>query len=894
MSTTRTRLAACAAVLSTTLLGASAAQAAELPDPLARGPFAPTVFNADAGNQPGTASQTGNDENRQFRVGTVTLQEPNATGGPATGGNASATLQVRGSLTYPSDKATPSPLLVLVHGNHGSCRSGDGGTAPDCTVFERNDLGYQYLAENLASNGYAVASLDQDQLIRFQDGAAGKGMHQRRLLIAALLDGLYDANAGAVPFDEDHNLGATLVGKLDMDRIGLMGHSRGGDATTSFLDFNRTRPEPGRRYNIRASIAVAPVDYERRSPFGTNFLSLLPACDGDVSNLQGARFFERGQYASPGDPFPKVQQYLLGANHNYFNSVWSADNDDSRTEDPACGPFAETADTSLRLSGGLTTGVSLVDSSRPSLLGTYSRSNTANPTQENNYFSGDPLLMGDQEKAGLAMMSEFFRRYVGDELAFEPYLTGELNSLGDGKNLPESACPTSPTGTRLPCEQYLQTDYFAGAGERMDVIRPEPDTPLSESAVGTALSGSGFANPFTDDGGVSPKPDTTPGGYDWCNPEPQQFSTSQLGINGYPTAEKSCPLPAAIGSIGGQGSGRRENAPVNESYGLQMALAWEDPLATTGKPARLETRIPEGDGDVSGLKALALGAAVNYFDPRNPGRTLEATYTPSLATQHFQVALTDATGTTATVDAGARRYGTALQPTTGNVSARVHIVLNQVRVPLEDFAAQGLDLTSVRKVALVFGAAGMTSTGSVQVADVRFQERAPTGAARVPDPNPASFIAAAVRREETPDYPDVVTVGRSAPSATVCADTTAPVAKLAKLRVKGGKLALRGLVSDRGCAASTTRKAKAGKVRLVQVKVTKATGKKGTCRFVKPNGKLSRPLPCRSSVALAARGTRRWSLKVGRLTRGAYAVTVSAVDASGNVATGRTRTLKVR
>ncbi len=905
MRTTRSTLVAIATAMS--LLSAGAAQAADLPDPMARGPFGVTVFNADAGTQPptgptgasGPTGATGNNENRQFRVGTVALQEPNSNGGAATGSNSAVTLQVRGVLTYPANKTTPSPLIVLVHGNHGSCRQTDGGSLsaanPNCTYFERNDLGYQYLAENLASNGYVVASLNQDQMIYFQDGTA-RGMHQRRLLMAALLDGLYDANAGPVPLDADHNLGSTLVGKVDMDRIGLMGHSRGGDATTSFLDFNRTRPAPGRRYNIRASIAVAPVDYERRAPSGTNFLSLLPACDGDVSNLQGARFFERSQYQLEDDPFPKVQQYLLGANHNYFNSVWSADNDDQTGTDLACGPTATTAASSLRLSGGTSLGVSLSAGSRNSLLGTYSRSNTSAlnaqgqlvqgyPNQVNNYFSGDPALMGDQEKAGLAMMSEFFRRYVGGEKAFEPYLTGELNSVGDGKNLPATACPTSPTGTRLPCEQYLQTDYFAGSGERLDVIRPEPDDPLGLSAVGTALQGSGFANPFTDDGGVSPKPGTTAEGYDWCNPEPDQFAPSNLGVQGYPTAEKACPLPA-VGAVGGQAS-NRENSPVNMSYGLQMALAWENPLATSGKPAVLETRLPQASGDVSGMKALALGTAVNFFDPRNTGRTPEATYTPSLATQHFQIALTDASGKVATVDAGARRYGTALQPATGNTNARVHIVLNQVRVPLEDFAAQGVDLKTVRKVALVFGAQGMPATGSVQVSDVRFQEAATAAA----DPNPGVLIAAAPRAAPSAANPDVVTLAapgaaRAAAPGQACVDTIAPTTRVLGLGVKGRRLALRGSAADRGCSAG---------VKLVQVKLTKRAAKAGRCRFVQGSGKLGKVLPCGSPVALVARGTRAWSVKLGgKLEKGRYLLTVSAVDAAGNKRSAAARTLVVR
>jgi hypothetical protein len=85
---------------------------------------------------------------------------------------------------------------------------------------------------------------------------------------------------------------------------------------------------------------VAPVDYERRAPYGMPYMTVLPFCDGDVSNLQGARFFERSQYIAPNDPFPRIQVSLLGANHNFFNSVWSADNDDQTVADSACGPNA--------------------------------------------------------------------------------------------------------------------------------------------------------------------------------------------------------------------------------------------------------------------------------------------------------------------------------------------------------------------------------------------------------------------------------------------------------------------------------------------------------------------------------------------------------------------------
>ena len=253
----------------------------------------------------------------------------------------------------PEGKPGKSPLIFLVHGNHGSC---DTGTGPNCTIFKRNDEGYAYLGENLASWGYTVFSLDQDELISRQDGSFGKGMHARRLLMMAALDKLKEASEGAVTETEDSNVAGRLAGNLDMTRIGLMGHSRGGDAVSSFLDYDRSRPV-GDRYPIRAVISLAPVDYERHSPIGVPFMSIVGSCDGDVSNLQGARLYERSQYQD-GDPYPRYQVVQVGGNHDAYNTVWQADGDDSGQADAACHPAATHAGAT-----GKVTGSKLVDNS---------------------------------------------------------------------------------------------------------------------------------------------------------------------------------------------------------------------------------------------------------------------------------------------------------------------------------------------------------------------------------------------------------------------------------------------------------------------------------------------------------------------------------------------------
>jgi hypothetical protein len=738
---------AAAAATPQTSTAAVAADEPVLPDPMDRGDYTPQTI-------------------QEVKLGTAALQEPASDGSAPspTGVSAAENLEIRGALYYPdfAQRTEPSPLIVLVHGNHGSCDvAASGTTTPTCSVYKRNEAGYAYLGENLASWGYTVFSLSQDQLMMRQDNPKGKGMHQRRLLIAAALDALSAAHAGTLADGPSVTPGIsdTLGGHLDLTRIGLMGHSRGGDAVTSFMDYNRIRTD-GPRYPLRGVISLAPVDYERKAPYGTPYMTILPFCDGDVSNLQGARFYERSQYIDGTDPFPRIQSSQLGAIHNWYNTVWYADGgaDGQANNDAACGnsaPFVGTAATGAAATRNVNVhphNIRLSGSANPqpiTLVGNGDATGSQSTDKTNNYvidnrdtynplvntkISGDPARMGDQEKIGLATMAAFFRRYVGGEGAFEPYMTGELSDTASHQQIPDTACPTSTSGTRIGCEEYVSTSYFPSADQRVDVIRPEIENPLGLNALGGSLSGSGFANPYQDNGGVSPKPATTTGGYDWCNPEPDHFAPAQLGLSTQPTGAKACPLPGKA-DLGGQ-NGTRENSPVNHSYGRQLALAWE-----SGSAASLTAEIPAASADVSGLKALAMGADVNFFDARNPGAdnrgdntqvgaNADATwpnekptsYDPASTTQDFLIVLKDTSGKEASVHAGDERWGNALHMSTGTNTPNTHIVLDQIRVPLTEFAAQGVDLTKLDAVELRFGEDGTPESGSIQLADVRFQE----------------------------------------------------------------------------------------------------------------------------------------------------------------------------
>ena len=134
--------------------------------------------------------------------------------------------------------------------------------------------------------------------------------------------------------------------------------------------------------------------------------------------------------------------------------------------------------------------------------------------------------------------------------------------------------------------------------------------------------------------------------------------------------------------------------------------------------------IPAKDGNVSDYRALYLSTAVNFFDPRNPPRGTLGIENPLYAPQNFTIAVTDAEGHEATVEAGNPDFGTALQQTLGNTSDRVHVILQDLRVPLAEFSKQGVNLTKLRKLELRFGEEGMPSSGSIELSNIRFEQPA--------------------------------------------------------------------------------------------------------------------------------------------------------------------------
>src|SRR5262249_38805170 len=165
-------------------------------------------------------------------------------------------VELRADVHYPTDlSAGPFPLILFLHGNHSTCYRGDRDRyewpcRPGWTPIP-NYEGYDYVARRLASHGFIVVSVSGNGVNVLGNEVADTGMRQRGLRLEKPLDLWNTWNpVGGDPF------GDLFVGAVNMSRIGVMGHSRGGEGAVWNVIVDRERPDP---YGIDAVLPLAPV-----------------------------------------------------------------------------------------------------------------------------------------------------------------------------------------------------------------------------------------------------------------------------------------------------------------------------------------------------------------------------------------------------------------------------------------------------------------------------------------------------------------------------------------------------------------------------------------------------------------------------------------------------------
>jgi len=191
-----------------------------------------------------------------------------------------------------------APIVFLVHGNHSEA--------------DPSYKGYDYLQLQLARMGFIAVSVDCNAVNGSSSGGGIANIEARVNLIIASIK-LFQTFNGAN--------GNTFFKKIDFAQVGLMGHSRGGDAVVMTPELISLAG-----VSIRCILALAPTDF-RGSITGTDvnpknfdFMTILPAGDGDVWQNNGARFYDRCAPVRF-----KSQLYVHHANHNFFNRQWLLD-----------------------------------------------------------------------------------------------------------------------------------------------------------------------------------------------------------------------------------------------------------------------------------------------------------------------------------------------------------------------------------------------------------------------------------------------------------------------------------------------------------------------------------------------------------------------------------------
>lgn len=210
-----------------------------------------------------------------------------------------------------ADAATgPRPLVLFLHGRHSVCYDPKDPEAYGdwpCQAPLReipSQLGYDYIQQVLASQGYATVSVRVNGI---------NGQDWR------LPDGGADARAEIVEHHLDHWAGIAAAHQVDLDRVVLVGHSRGGEGVDrASIQIPLTAP-----YRIVGQVLIAPTDFGAQTAPYVPTVTLLPSCDGDVSDLQGQKFTDTARDLTTGDTSLKSSVMVMGANHNYFNTEWT-------------------------------------------------------------------------------------------------------------------------------------------------------------------------------------------------------------------------------------------------------------------------------------------------------------------------------------------------------------------------------------------------------------------------------------------------------------------------------------------------------------------------------------------------------------------------------------------
>ncbi|WP_146164052.1 hypothetical protein [Pseudosporangium ferrugineum] len=288
-------------------------------------------WRVDAAARPGYGAPTGSGrpigagmlpDPRQPGSLAVTAQEYNFGDDAAHVPGVTSAVELRGVVHRPVDaKGKRLPLVVLEHGLYFTCLTRPGVVPSGATlkwpcpkglVPVPSFRGYDYLAANLASHGFVVVSISANGITPAEQDASWDLTPRARLIGVHLKKIAAWNTTGGAPF------GNALLGAIDQHRLGIMGHSRSGGAVARYATLL-----PNKDFTLKAVLPLAPAVEGKDTITDIALGVVLPLCDGDAYQHQGVFYVDHSRYAERGDTAPKYTVTIEGANHNFFNTVWS-------------------------------------------------------------------------------------------------------------------------------------------------------------------------------------------------------------------------------------------------------------------------------------------------------------------------------------------------------------------------------------------------------------------------------------------------------------------------------------------------------------------------------------------------------------------------------------------
>jgi hypothetical protein len=211
-------------------------------------------------------------------------------------------IDIEGQLYFPSTgggtidpDARNLPLVVIAHGYW--------------TTGVESYRGYDYLAQHLVRWGMLVYSLNMDTVnMRSSASATSTQQYSRGEVILETINRLL----------ADSDLGR----RINRERIGLIGHSMGGEGVVVAQLLNESQ---GRGFGITGVVSIAPTHWRPEVVLRhTKYMQILGSFDQLTSAMTGTdaaavfsgfRIYDRAWR-------PKTHFWAYGLRHNPFNRIW--------------------------------------------------------------------------------------------------------------------------------------------------------------------------------------------------------------------------------------------------------------------------------------------------------------------------------------------------------------------------------------------------------------------------------------------------------------------------------------------------------------------------------------------------------------------------------------------